>query len=220
MAGIYYFITAVILTLRSDNTNQFLAILVALIFWRWFSKTVDSAPTMISSYAGVLRQTNFSIRLILICYLGTETILFLMNFVVLLGFLACWGIWPHWSMATLLIFMIPQLLFIACFTMAFSIAGTFVEDLSGLLYALTAIWWYMTPGIYSIDLVQKNAPHLLWLYKLNPFAHLVPAYQSILLGHHIPSLTPALILGVCCLPPLLLGLHAFRRARYYYFLFL
>jgi lipopolysaccharide transport system permease protein len=220
MSGIYYFVTAVIFSLRSTEVHRFVSILTALIFFRWFSKPVDVAPAMMTSYAGVLKGTNFPVRVLFMSFLGTETVLFAMNLAVLFPFLFVFGCYPSLSYVALPLVMLPILLMTATASAVLGIAGTFVKDLMGIVYAFTAVLWYVSPGMYPVELVQQNAPHYMWLYRLNPFAHLLPALQSILVDGQFPGLGVPLLISAIMIPPLALAFHVFGRARYYYFKFL
>src|SRR5438067_123691 len=56
MAIIYYFLTWVILG-SSVGKYQFSTIYVSVVFWRWFSRTVDNSPGLFNTYGSVLKQT-------------------------------------------------------------------------------------------------------------------------------------------------------------------
>ena len=72
MAVLYFFITTVIFT-YSGEQRQFLFILTSVVFWRWFSRTIDGAPLSIIGYGAVLKQTRFPVIMVVLGFMATET---------------------------------------------------------------------------------------------------------------------------------------------------
>lgn len=216
MAALYFFITTVVFTFGGEE-RQFLFILTAVIFWRWFSRTVDGAPLAIVSYAAILKQSRFSPIMVVWSYMATEFFFFLMSCIVLVAFLAFYGCYPNINYLYLPLPLAAQFSIMVFLTIVFAAIGTFIKDLAGILYAVTSIWWYLSPGIYP---VSKIPAEYLWIYKLNPFAYILPAYRDILIDGAAPSTVPLifLIVGFCVLS--LLALKVFDRVRYYFFTFL
>lgn len=216
MAGLYFFISTVIFTYTGQK-NMFLFILTSVIFWRWFSKTIDSSPFVLVSYASVIKQTNFPIYIILLSYVCTEIFLWFMSFVVLMIFLTCYGILPSSAYIYLPIVLITQLSITMFLTLIFSVIGTFFKDLSGILYAFTSIWWYMSPGIYPVSRIPEK---YLWLYNLNPFAHILPAYRDIIINGQVPDFYPLIIILVVSSFLTYFAFKLFNAAKYRFFMYL
>ncbi len=220
MAWIYYFISAVIFAFRPTDMNQFLFILVAVMFWRWFSKIVDGSPNVITSHSAALTQTNFPVTLLFVIFIGAETALFCVNLGVLAVFLIIFQVYPGTALVALPLVMLSQLSLAVMLAIPLSVLGVFFKDASGFLVAITAIWWYVSPGMYPVELVEKNAPNIVWIYNLNPFAHYLVAYRQIFLDNTIPSLGPILAILVVCSTISWLELSFFQKARYFYFKYL
>jgi ABC-type polysaccharide/polyol phosphate export permease len=216
ITGLYYLLTVVIFQ-SSTERHQFLFIMVAVIFWRWFSRTIDASPTAVLSYAGVLKQTNFSIRSVIFSYVGTECVFWGMNFIILMIFLTFFKVYPTLAFVYLPFVVLTEFFFIFLLTLIFSVIGTFFKDLVGFLYAFTAIWWYLSPGIYPISRIPQR---FLWIYMLNPFAHILPAYRDVLINGTAPRLMPlTVILAISCLLSLV-GLRLYGKFRYHFFAYL
>ncbi|KTD30746.1 ABC transporter of LPS O-antigen, Wzm [Legionella moravica] len=216
MAGLYFFISTVIFTYTGQK-HMFLFILTSVIFWRWFSKTIDSSPYVLLSYASVIKQTNFPIYIIILSYISTEIFLWFMSFMVLLIFLACYGIFPTTAYIYLPFVLLVQLMMTMFFTLIFAVIGTFIKDLAGVLYALTSIWWYMSPGIYPVSRIPAQ---YLWIYNLNPFAHILPAYRDILIDGKTPELIPLLIILIVSMFLTFFAFKLFNAAKYRFFMYL
>ena len=216
MAALYYFITTVVFSYVGER-RQFLFILTAVIFWRWFSRTIDGAPLSIVAYGSVLKQTRFPVILVVLAFMATEAFFFAMSFVVLIAFLAVYGHYPNLRYAYLPIVLAAQCSVMLCLTIVFASIGTFVKDLGGILYAITGIWWYLSPGIYPVSKIPQD---WLWVYMLNPFAHLLPAYRDILIDGARPALLPLLVILVLFSALSAVVIKVFNWVRYYFFSFL
>lgn len=216
MAGLYYFITTVVFSYGGEQ-RQFLFILTAVIFWRWFSRTVDGSPWAIIGYAAVLKQTRFPVIMVVLAFMATEMFFFAMSFVVLILFLALYGHFPNLHYVYLPLVMITQFSITLFLTLIFSALGTFVKDLGGLLFAFTSVWWYLSPGIYPVSKIPAD---WMWLYMLNPFAHILPAYRDIMIDNVTPDLGPLLIILAIFGALSVLAIKAFNWVRYYFFSFL
>lgn len=216
LAGLYYLLTKVIF--KTDVAeNQFLFILVSLIFWRWFSKTVDNSPTAITGYGSVLKQTNFPVHLVILIFMGLEFTLFLFGFFVLVLFLLFFGIYPSAVYIYLPIIIFTQFVFTFPLVLIFSVIGTFFKDFSGILYAFTSIWWYLSPGIYPVSQIPQK---YLWIYNLNPFAHILPAYRDILIYGKAPNLIPIMFILIISLILSIFAVIIFNKSKYHFYMYL
>lgn len=216
MAGLYFFITTVVFSFGGEQ-RQFLFILTAVIFWRWFSRTIDGSPLAIVGYAAVLKQTRFPVIMVVLAFMGTELFFFAMSMVVLIFFLAFYGHFPNFHYVYLPIVMVTQFSMMLFFTLVFSAMGTFVKDLGGLLYAVTSVWWYLSPGIYPVSKIPEK---WMWVYLLNPFAHILPAYRDIMIDNTTPNLLPLLAIFCGFTALSILAIKGFNWVRYYFFSFL
>jgi ABC-type polysaccharide/polyol phosphate export permease len=94
-----------------------------------------------------------------------------------------------------------------------SMLGVLVKDSGKFIGHIVWLWWYMSPGLYTISRIPDWAKVI---YNLNPFAHLIPAYHSILLSGtlEIKSLLSISIVFVISALVLLFGLARLRRFSY------
>jgi ABC-type polysaccharide/polyol phosphate export permease len=89
----------------------------------------------------------------------------------------------------LLIPLIAAVQFIFTMAMALLVAGgnVFFRDLGNVARHILRLWFYLSPGLYSLALLEEvnfleQYPLLLTLLKLNPFAILFVAYRTVLWG--------------------------------------
>jgi lipopolysaccharide transport system permease protein len=180
------------------------------IFWRWFSKSINSAPELLLAYQGILRQTNFPVLVIPFATAAVELVFFFFGFVVLLAALVIGGVKLSW-VALLLPwpFFVQLVLTVALSTMLASV-GVFLRDLGQVVHLFTGIWFYLSPGIYPIEKIPEAYRQL---YQINPFATLMPAYKAILLDGQMPNVEALAVWTGVSAALLGLSMAVLRRLR-------
>jgi ABC-type polysaccharide/polyol phosphate export permease len=108
--------------------------------------------------------------------------------------------------------VLVQLVFTLALALPLSAIAVHFRDLRDLLSNLLTFWFFATPIIYSY--LMPDVERLYWLFRLNPFYHLVVSYQEILFfpgpfGH----VWWLLVLGVLSVGAFLAGYFVFDRLR-------
>jgi lipopolysaccharide transport system permease protein len=209
MAMTYYFLTIIVFH-SSSGPNQFLFILVAVIAWRWFSKSIDESPLLLGSYASIIGRTNFPLLPLLYIYSGLQLVYFAAGIVVVFAFLAAYGIQLTYTIAFLPFVMLVQGTFIIGLSSILARVGVYIKDLGSAVWIFTSIWFYLSPGIYSESLVPQQ---LRVLYELNPWATIFPAYRAILIDGTAPDFTKLAIWLVIFSVMMIVGLRILSRNR-------
>lgn len=209
MSIIYFFLTTILFK-SSSNSNQLLFILVAVIAWRWFSKSIDESPIILTSYGNILSRTNLPLLPFLYVAAGTQMIFFLAGLIVVFFLLALFGIHPTIYLLYLPLLILIQGTFNLGLSSLLARAGVYFKDLSSIVWVLTGIWFYLSPGIYSESLIPQE-----WrfFYDLNPWATLMPAYRDILINGAAPELTKLSIWFMVFLIMAIVGLRVISRNR-------
>lgn len=71
--------------------------------------------------------------------------------------------------------------------------GVYIKDLSNLLVHLLRLWWYLSPGIYSLNRIPKEY-QIYW--KLNPLTTIFESYRDILLYNKFPHMKDLVVILV------------------------
>ena len=132
---------------------------------------------------------------------GSQLVHCLLALIPLFGVLAAAG----YNFAPYLPVLIVGILLLTLFTigasMLFAATNTFVRDVGEFLNVFFLLWFYLTPVVYSLELVPARWR---WLLSLNPMTHMVTVIRSALYDLRIP---PAVNMGAAALSALLfLGL--------------
>jgi len=86
--------------------------------------------------------------------------------------------------------------------------GVFFQDSANILGHLLRMWFFLSPGLYSLD---KVPDHLRQYFRLNPFCELMTSYRDIIIHGRMPALFDlgyAFLVGVVCCA---FGYFVFKR---------
>jgi ABC-type polysaccharide/polyol phosphate export permease len=192
---VYVVLVSVIFVRSTPDYPLF--VFAAILPWKWFTSSIGDAITSVVSQDKLIKQIQFP-KIVLpfaAVYSGIANFAFGM---IPLGML-------------LLLFyrdrLTPNLLFIApiagvqfVFTLALgfmvSAINVFFRDLGNVARHVLRLWFYLSPGLYSMALLEHSAlfeksPTLTTLVSLNPFAILFTAYRTVIYGTDVPQTPPA-----------------------------
>ena len=215
-ATTYFLLLKVILGVRGRDV-EFVFIFSAITFWRSHATLSATSPNLIQSRGYDVVQNNLPLQMLYLEFFGTEAILFLMRLVILLAVLLASGVPPHASWLVMPLIALVQFMFTVALAVWLSIGGTFLPDFGKFVPFAVSIWWYLSPGLYSIGRVPD------WVrpfYEANPFAHIIPALQHCLISGELPEARPLVVIFVASLLATALASRVLARARYRFFTFL
>lgn len=164
-----------------------LFIFAAILPWKWFSAVINDATTAVVRQDKLIRQIAFP-KLVLPMATTTAGIVgFAWGLVPLLLLLL---LYPH--RLSLLLLWIPviavvQYVFTLAAAILVSAANVFFRDLGNAVGHSLRLWWFMSPGLYSLaslqdlSIIQQN-PVIGVLAGFNPFAVLFEAYRAVIYG--------------------------------------
>ena len=164
-----------------------LFIFAAIVPWKWFSSVITDATTCVVANEKLIRQIAFP-KLVLPVSVTTAGVV---------GFL--WGLIPlgglmllHADRISIMLVWFPVIAFVQfVFTLAMAVlisaANVFFRDLGNALGHLLRLWWFLSPGLYSLENLRsvqyvQDHPIVGDLFALNPFAVLFEAYRAVIYG--------------------------------------
>jgi lipopolysaccharide transport system permease protein len=179
----------VFLTILVSNRPQDypLFVFAAILPWKWFSASVTDATSSIVRNDQLIKQIQFP-KIVLPVAATTAGIVSFAFGVVALALLMLFYS-DRYSIYLLWIPVIAAVQFV--FTLAFSFlvaaGNVFFRDLNNVVGHVLRLWWFLSPGLYSIESLDnagflKDHPTLLTLFNLNPFAILFTAYRTVIYG--------------------------------------
>ena len=200
-------------------------LLVGILAWQFFVMCISDSINVITGYPSLIKRTSFPKLTFPVSMVLANLVNFLLSLVVLAIFLALYaGIFnPAYPLridsAILLLPLVValQLCLILGLASFFSALNVYFRDIEHIMSVALLAWFFLTPIMYTIEMVQTRVSALLFnLYLLNPMAALVTLYRRLFLGNPLPH-TPVFYLSLA-LPPIILiaGVALFLKKEPYF----
>jgi ABC-type polysaccharide/polyol phosphate export permease len=199
-----------------------LFIFAAILPWKWFSASITDSTQSIVRNDQLIKQIQFP-KLVLPVSATSAGIVSFAFGTVALGLLMLF----FSDRITLYLLYIPviavvQFVFTLALGILVSAGNVFFRDLGNVEGHLIRLWWFLSPGLYSLAALDevgvfKEHPSLATLAAANPFAILFEAYRAVIYGtpEHPPDAPPNLaslaVLLVASILLLTLTTYIFKR---------
>lgn len=205
-----YYILVVVIMQRGDN-DYLVFVFLALLPWRWFTSSVNEGVVSIKNRSKLIKQIYFPKVVLPIISIASNTVSFIIAFgllILLLLILTITGFKIGLAVLFLPFIIIVQLLFTIGITIILSHLNVFYADVENLVKYLLRIWFFLSPGIYSITMIpDKYLP----IFRLNPFTLLFESYRDSVIRNIIPNLSGLLILGIISIILIGIGLNLVHK---------
>jgi len=104
------------------------------------------------------------------------------------------GLGISWHLVFLPLIILIQYVVTLALVFLLSAINVYVKDVEYLVIFFINMAFYATPVLYSTEMFSG---WFLWIFKLNPMAHIIGAYRDIFYQHQIPSLgNLGIVLGI------------------------
>lgn len=196
--------------MKNDIEQFYLFLFVALVPFIFFSSSLSGGSNLILQQKDMIKKIYFPREVIPIAYTITNFINMLLCFLVVFSVLILAGRPP-----TLVYVYLPLIMaieFILCLgvTLLSSCCTVYFRDLEHILGILTMAWQFLTPIMYSIEIVPVE---YLGIYMLNPLTSIITAYRDILYYRRAPQLETLAISVAMGVLVLVVGALVFNRLK-------
>jgi lipopolysaccharide transport system permease protein len=157
---------------------------IGILSWGLFSEITTRALTLFLDNANLLKKIHFPKLCLSIILLMNAWINFAIIFSVFILFLKFSGNFPGWIfLAVIPIFLIISLLALAL-GLALGILNVFYRDIGQVYVVFLQFWFWLTPIVYTIDILPSNVQVLL---RLNPMSPMIEALHKIAVYRQLPE---------------------------------
>lgn len=197
--------------LRSDVEDYYLHLFVALVPWLFFSVSVSGGSSCIRSQQDMVKKIYFPREVLPISFVTSQFVNMLLSLVVVLVVVLFSGRGLNF-VAILYMPVIMVVEYVLCLGSALiiSAATVYIRDLEYLSGIITMAWQFLTPIMYSIDIVPER---FMSLFMLNPMTPVIIAYRDILYYGRAPKLETLIHAVVVGIGLLIVGFFVFGRLK-------
>jgi ABC-2 type transport system permease protein len=197
--------------MRAGIEKFYLFMFVALVPWLFFGECLTSGSRVIFSQQDMVKKIYFPRDVLPISFTLSQFVNMLLSFIVIFVVVFFSGI----SIDPVALLYLPLIMIIE-FVLGLGVVyitsalAVYFRDLQYIMGIVSMAWMYLTPVIYSVDMVPEK---YIRLFYLNPMTSIVVAYRDILYYGRSPQLSTlanAVVMGVGIL---LIGRFVFSKLQ-------
>lgn len=203
---VYTMVFSVIL--KNGIEKYYIFLFVALVPWMFFSTSVAGGSTSVLHSESMVKKIYFPREVLPISYVTSSFVNMFLCLLVVFAVLLLSGFGV--SLKALLylpIVMIVEYLLALGFTLISSALTVYFRDLAYILNIVTMAWQYLTPVMYSEEMVPDQFK---WVMKWNPMTSVIIAYRDILYYQQAPKLSTLLMATLVGVFFVIVGYVVFR----------
>lgn len=206
MTVIFTVVLGMLARVPSNNLPYPLLVYTGLLPWTFFSSAVLGSSNSLAGNAHLITKVYFPRLIIPIAAVAGRLFDFAFAFLVLVGLMVYYRVFT--TQILLLPLFITLLILLALgFSILFSAINVKYRDVGVALPVLIQLWMFVSPVIYSSDLVP---PKFRSVYALNPMVGIIEGFRGAILG--APVNRTALLISLLFTAVLLVASsYLFRR---------
>jgi len=202
---------------RAPVPDYALFIFAAILPWKWFQSSVQDAISSVTGSDRLIKQIQFPKLVLPLASVVAGIVSFAFGLIALALLMV--ALYP--DRISPLLALIPvvgvvQLAFTLALAIALSAINVFYRDVGNLARHAFRLWFYLSPGLYSIELLREAGDQyglLADVLLLNPFATLFTAYRSLIYDGRPPDWTALGILLAISAALVALATLLFKRVE-------
>ncbi len=179
-----------------------------LLPWNLFAMALQRSSTSLVSNGNLLTKVYFPRLVIPFASVLAALVDFGLSFLVMLGLMVYFKVWPSWNMLWLIPLSLLAMVTAMSVGIWLSALNVQYRDVQQMVPFLVNAWMYASPVAYSAGLIPQGKWQI--VYGLNPMAGVIQGFRWALLGGSPPD--KLLIISISVVIVLLVsGLFYFRR---------
>ena len=169
----------------------FIYLMTSLLPWAYFSSSLQGSVKSILERKDMISQVAFPKYLLPISTVFANLLNFLPTILILICFLAAYGI----KIATLIIFLPLVILIHTCLIVGLSLLVSSLQvicrDVEYIVQVVITVLFYLTPSVYTLDeLIGKGTPLFIKIYMYNPLVGILNLYRITFISGYLGDLPP------------------------------
>jgi len=206
---VFFIAFKIVMKVQIENYTLFL--ISGLFPWQWFANSVNGSAMVFVANSSLIKKVNFRTDALVVAAVLNDMLHFILSIPVIVFFLYFYGMKPNISwLAGIPVLLVTQFILIFGFSIAVSTINLFFRDIERIISILTTLMFYITPIIYSEDMVP---PQYRALILLNPLSVLMVNWRRLFMKGIIDFRAVSLSF-IYSLIVFAVGYFIFRRLRW------
>ncbi len=206
MVSVYAIVFPYIMRVQTDHYLIFL--ICGIIPWNFFLTSLNQGATSITNNANLIKKVYFPRAILPLSIVTSGVVNFMISCLIILVFVLFGGLGLSWHLIFLPVVAIIQYIFTLGMTLILSAINVYVKDVEYMVGFLLQLAFYATPVLYDSSMFSGA---ILWVFRLNPMAHIIQAYRDLFYLKQVPDMTSLGIVFVASVILLLIGYKVFTK---------
>jgi lipopolysaccharide transport system permease protein len=175
LAIVFFIAFKIFMKIKIENYTLFL--ISGLFPWQWFSNSVNISALVFVSNSSLIKKVNFRRESLVVAVVLNDMLHFVLSIPVIVLVMFIYGLTPSVSwLAGIPLLLIVQFFMTFGFSVAVAAVNLFFRDIERIVFILTTLLFYVTPIIYSEDMVPHAYKKLI---LLNPLSILMIGWRDL-----------------------------------------
>ena len=196
--------------MRVNVDKYYIYLFVAFIPWFFLSASVMEGASCILANSNLVQKIYFPRIVIPLSTAISAFVNMLLSMLVVFAALIFSGIGLSRYIIALPVVMGIQFLFVLGLVLIFSAVNVYFRDLQHILEIVIMAWFYVTPIVYTPEMVPQQ---LSWLLDINPMTGIVESYRNILYYKCMPDFSTLLLALLFGTASTIVGVAVFQRLQ-------
>lgn len=214
--AVFYVLFGVLFGVRprtaTGEQNYAVFLFVGLLPWTFFANALQQGAGSIIANGAIVKKVRLPVQLLPAAAILANLANLGLSLVVLFGVLAAFGPRHLEGLAALPLLILVELVLAAGFAYLLAALTVSFRDVEHILGVLLMAWYFLTPVLFSIDIVAARPTEGLLLH-LNPMTSVIVGFQRALLDGMGPEWEWLAYSAVFAVAMFVLGFAVFRRAK-------
>jgi ABC-2 type transport system permease protein len=214
--AVFYLLFGVLLGQRpktgTGEQNYAVFLFVGLLPWTFFANSLGAGASSIIANGAIVKKVRLPLQLLPAASVLSSLANFLLSMVVLFAVLVIFGPRHPEGLIYLPLLLLIQIVMNLGFAYLLAAANVFYRDVQHILGILLTAWYFLTPVLFSVEIVADRPTERELLY-LNPMSAVVVSYQRALLDGLPPEWARLLYSAAFAAIIFVLGFWYFRRSK-------
>ena len=159
----------------------------ALLSWRWFTFSIIGSVKSLTGKARIIQTVSFPKATLPLTRVLLGLTNYLWGLVALTPLLFLFHAQISVNILWLPFLILVQFMLTLGLALILAIVGVYFRDISNILQFTLRLWFYLSPGLYSIDSLSAFQKYITIYLIVNPFATLFESYKNILVRGEPPN---------------------------------
>jgi ABC-type polysaccharide/polyol phosphate export permease len=202
-------LTLVFSTVMKMNIKHYaIFLLTVLLPWTFLSQSLAYAVESIVGNGDLIKKVAIPKLVFPVAVVISNLINLLLSIIPLAVIVLAVGQPFYWTWIYLPVPLIILTIFTLGATFLFATANVYYRDVAHIIQILLQVLFYLTPIIYSVDMVPAQ---FRWVFRLNPLVYVFNGFRLAVYWGQLPRLQSFGASLVCALLALVIGFAVFRK---------